>query len=138
LEARRERLFALLVFFLGTAIAGSSCSGDRSRIVAAVHIWHLAVAAEWDEALAGGGPYLRSTLGKSLAEVGFIHCSFEDQVAGTAQLIYPGRADLVLLTVETDRLDAEVIVEDGFPHIYGELPLGAVVDSRPYSTVVGS
>ena len=103
-----------------------------------MHIWHLAVAAEWDEALAGGGPYVRSTLGQSLADVGFIHCSFEDQVAGTAELIYPGRSDLVLVTIDTDRLDAEVIVENGFPHIYGELPLEAVVDSRPYSSVVSS
>ena len=45
-DARRLRLFALLVFFLGTAIADSSCSGDRSRIVGAVVIKHLAVAAE--------------------------------------------------------------------------------------------
>jgi len=103
-----------------------------------VHIWHLAVDVEWEEALARGGPYRRSTLGKSLEEVGFIHCSFEDQVAGTARLIYPGRTDLVLLTVETDRLAAEVIVEDGFPHIYGELPLEAVVETRGYSSGEGS
>jgi hypothetical protein len=33
-EARRLRVFILLVFFLGTAIAGSSCSVDRATIVA--------------------------------------------------------------------------------------------------------
>jgi hypothetical protein len=33
-DARRLRLLALLVFFLGTAIAGSSCSVDRARLVA--------------------------------------------------------------------------------------------------------
>jgi hypothetical protein len=31
--ARRLRVFILLVFFLGTAIAGSSCSVDRATIV---------------------------------------------------------------------------------------------------------
>jgi len=128
LDARRLRVFALLVFFLGTAIADSSCSGDRSRIVGAVVIKHLAVAAEWEEAVAGGGPYRRSTLGRSLDEVGFIHCSFDEQVAATASLIYAGRDDVVVLTIDEARLGCEVRVEDGFPHIYGPLRLEAVVE----------
>lgn len=93
-------------------------------------IKHLAVAAEWEEAIAGGGPYRRSTLGRSLDEVGFIHCSFEEQVAATAALIYAGRDDVVLLTIDESRLGCEVRVEEGFPHIYGELPLDAVVEVR--------
>ena len=94
-------------------------------------IKHLAVAAEWDEAVARGGPYRRSTLGQSLDEVGFIHCSYEEQVAGTAELIYAGRDDVVVLTIDTSLLNCEIRVEDGFPHIYGELPLDAVVEVSP-------
>jgi uncharacterized protein (DUF952 family) len=37
----------------------------------------------------------------------------------------------VVLAIDTDRLDAEVRVEGGFPHIYGPLPLDAVVSAEP-------
>lgn len=96
-------------------------------------IYHLALRDEWEAAVAEGGAYRRSTLGKSLADQGFIHCSFESQVESTANLIYRGRDDVLLLTIGTSKLGAEVRVEnlDGgtalFPHIYGPLPLDAVV-----------
>jgi uncharacterized protein (DUF952 family) len=94
-------------------------------------IYHLALQAEWNEAVARGGPYERSTIGRSLEDEGFIHCSHEQQVEQTARLYYAGRDDVVVLTIDTSRLDAEVKVEGGFPHIYGPLPLDAVVDVRP-------
>ena len=95
-------------------------------------IYHLALHDEW-EAAAATGAYRRSTLGKSLEEQGFIHCSFDSQVQATADLIYRGRSDVLLLTIDTSRLRSEVRVEsvDGgtnrFPHIYGPLPVDAVV-----------
>lgn len=94
-------------------------------------IYHLAIRAEWDEAVAAGEPYRRSTVGKSLDDEGFIHCSFDHQVDATASGYYAGRDDVVVLTIDTGLLAAEVRIEAGFPHIYGELPLGAVVDARP-------
>ena len=94
-------------------------------------IHHLALEAEWDEAVARGGPYERSTIGQSLAEVGFVHCSFDGQVEQTARLFYAHRDDVLVLTIDTDRLAVDVRVEDGFPHIYGPLPLDAVIDVRP-------
>lgn len=99
----------------------------------AVVIHHLALRAEWETALAAGGPYRRSTLGRSLDEVGFIHCSFADQVSAVADLAYRHRADVLLLTIDPTKLDAEVVVEDlvgdgqRFPHVYGPLPVEAVV-----------
>ena len=101
-------------------------------------IYHLALRREWDEAVARGGPYDRSTIGRSLADEGFIHCSFEDQVASVARRFYDGE-DVVLLTVDPTRVDADIVVEnlDGgderFPHVYGPLPLAAVVEARHYS-----
>ena len=65
--------------------------------------------------------------------MGFIHCSFADQVETIARLMYRGRGDVVLLVIEPSRVDAEIRIEsldDGgveFPHIYGELPIAAVV-----------
>lgn len=100
-------------------------------------IYHLAVAAEWEAARASGMAYDRSTLGVSLDEQGFIHCSFVDQVQFIADLVYAGRTDVVLLTIDTSRLGVEVRVEgvDGgdecFPHVYGPVARDAVVAATP-------
>lgn len=96
-------------------------------------IYHLAVSVEWNAARAKGTIYDRSTLGVSLDEQGFIHCSFVDQLQFIADLVYSGRADVVLLTIDVSRLGVEVRVEgvDGgdehFPHVYGAISLDAVI-----------
>jgi uncharacterized protein (DUF952 family) len=96
-------------------------------------IYHLALREEWRAASEVGAAYRRSTLGASLDDEGFIHCSFADQVQTIADLVYRGGHDVVLLEIDTRRLHAEVRVEslDGrepkFPHIYGPLPVDAVV-----------
>jgi glutathione S-transferase len=98
-------------------------------------IYHLALRDEWDEAL-DSAAYRRSTLGRSLDDVGFIHCSFSHQVQAIADLIYHGRGDVVLLEIDTSRLEAEVRIENleggdqTFPHIYGPLPVGAVAQAK--------
>jgi glutathione S-transferase len=98
----------------------------------ATRIYHLALGDEWRQAR-GEGSYRRSTLGRSLDEEGFIHCSFADQVQGTADLFYAGHNDVVLLEVDPARVRSEMRVEnlDGgevmFPHLYGPLPVDAVV-----------
>ena len=99
-------------------------------------IYHLALREEWQDAL-GHGEYRRSTLGKSLDDEAFIHCSFASQVQAIADLVYRGRHDVVLLTIDPSRLQADVRVESlagayqRFPHIYGPLPIDAVVLARP-------
>jgi glutathione S-transferase len=96
-------------------------------------IYHLALRDEWQQALDGGVAYRRSTLGKSLEAEGYIHCSFARQVQAIADLVYHGRHDVVLLEIDPARVKAEVRVEgpdggeQGFPHIYGPLPIEAVV-----------
>lgn len=102
-------------------------------------LYHLAVRAEW-EAAGAGGHYCRSTLGASLEDVGFIHCSYAHQVPTIAGLLYRGRDDVVLLEIDPARLDTEVRVErahgDEYPHIYGPLAADAVV--RTYDLEVDS
>jgi glutathione S-transferase len=99
-------------------------------------IYHLALRDEWAHALGSGVGYRRSTLGRSLDDEGFIHCSFAHQVEQIADLVYCGRGDVVLLVIDPSRLHAEVRVENleggeqRFPHIYGPLPVEAVVEAR--------
>jgi uncharacterized protein (DUF952 family) len=98
-------------------------------------LYHLALAADWDEAVATGADYTTSTLGVTLAEQGFIHCSFPDQVQRIADLVYAGRDDVVLLTLSTGLVAVPVRVDevgaDAFPHLYGPLNTSAVVHVRP-------
>lgn len=64
---------------------------------------------------------------------GFIHCSTVDQVVKVADIRFRGRKDLVLLCIDTDKVNAEIRYEnleggqELFPHIYGEINTKAVV-----------
>jgi uncharacterized protein (DUF952 family) len=101
-------------------------------------IFHIATAADWRRAL-DSGTYTTSTVGRSLAEEGFIHASRRNQVQGVFDRYYRGlREPLVLLTIDTSRLsDAHVVVEpvgdDTYPHVYGPINRRAVVDVTPLS-----
>jgi len=100
-------------------------------------LFHIARAADWEQARRDGA-YRVSTLGKHLDTEGFIHLSFAHQVKTVADRFYRGMTDLVLLELDPARLGASVVVEpsgDGpekFPHLYGEIPVGAVDAARPY------
>jgi glutathione S-transferase len=99
-------------------------------------IFHITTEADWARAQAEGA-YSASTRGRTLAQVGFVHCAFEEQVAGVANSFFRGLAKLVVLRIAIDRLDAEVRYEnlegghDLFPHVYGPLNLDAVVGVMP-------
>ena len=105
-------------------------------------LYHLALRSEWEEARTAGA-YRRSTLGASLDEVGFIHASDASQLHGTAARYYGEVVDpLVVLVIEPSRLGCEVVLEavpggQRFPHIYGPIPLDAVVETRPARMVGG-
>jgi len=71
-----------------------------------------------------------------------VHCSTSDQLREVAKTIYPGRDDLVLLTIDPDLLDIGRLVYedlyghgDLFPHVYGPLPTRAVLSSGLYPAV---
>lgn len=76
--------------------------------------------------------------GDTLASEGFIHCSTADQVHLPANALVRGRTDIVLLEIEPERLTAPVRWEPGdpssmrFPHVYGPIPLDAVVAVRDF------
>lgn len=98
---------------------------------------HIAERHHWEAAQDAGVPYAMSTLGRTLDEEGFIHCSKDPaQVEGVLSRFYSAvpRKDLVLLVIDASRLDSPVRHEpaDGelFPHVYGPIPVSAVIDVR--------
>jgi uncharacterized protein (DUF952 family) len=105
--------------------------------VATEHLFHLALAADWEAAQAVGD-YRVSTLGVSLEQEGFLHASFAHQWEGVRERYYLDVTEpLVLLEVDPDLLDVPLVVEtpeggdEAFPHLYGPLDVGAVVAVRP-------
>ena len=98
-------------------------------------IYHIATRADWARAQRDG-EYATSTIGRSLADEGFIHASQASQVADVANRFYRGVPDeLVLLVIDPGLLDAPVRLEPAgdefFPHIYGPIQPSAVIDVRP-------
>lgn len=73
----------------------------------------------------------------SFEEDGFIHASLPRQVTDVANRYYEGRADLVLLVIDTGRVEAPTRFEDltgegdRYPHIYGPLNVAAVTAVHP-------
>ncbi len=95
-------------------------------------IVHIALPQDWAAAQADGA-YQVSTRGTSLADQGFIHCAFPDQVTDVANRYYADVPEVVLLHLDPVRLGAEVRVEPGsadgaerFPHLFGPIPVAAV------------
>ena len=97
---------------------------------------HLCPTDDWSSAKIRGE--LRP---ESLTSVGFIHLSTPDQVHLPANRLYNGREDLVLLHIDPTRLDSPIRWELGvatdpesmlFPHLYGALPVDAVIHVTSY------
>lgn len=117
-------------------------SGAVWSVVALVYsdsdpLVHLCGVREWEDYRTAG-----EVRPASLDDVGFVHLSTRRQVHLPADRLFAGRSDLVLLYVDRRVLDAPLRWEPGvpgdpaamlFPHLYGPLPLDAVVDVRPYS-----
>ena len=107
-------------------------------------LYHLALPEEWRQARTNG-VYARSTRGLGLEQVGFIHASYAHQLAATYARFYGDAGPVVLLTIDPGRLEqagVAVRAEPGgstpeagaelFPHLYGPLPLTAVLAAAPY------
>jgi uncharacterized protein (DUF952 family) len=92
-------------------------------------ILHFCSGEDWRAAVAAG-EYTADTL----ASEGFIHCSTAELVHVPANLLVRGRTDLVLLEIDEARLPEPPRYERGepsdpalFPHVYGPIPVAAVV-----------
>lgn len=97
---------------------------------------HLCSASQWAQAQRCG-----EHRPDSLREVGFVHLSTPQQVHLPANRLYGSRTDVVLLHVDTSRLQPPLRWEPGdatdpaamlFPHLYGPLPVSAVIAVTEY------
>jgi uncharacterized protein (DUF952 family) len=95
-------------------------------------VFHIVPATEWEAAM-GAGTYRPA----SLAAEGFIHFSYADQVAATANRYYRDRDGLVVVAVDLTGVPGEVRVESSpatgelFPHLYDALPTSHALSVYP-------
>ncbi len=95
-------------------------------------IFHVCRAAEW-QAAAATGAYGGSTQDQA---DGFIHFSGAAQVVASVAKHRAGQDGLVILKVDPAKLGVALRWEASrggqlFPHLYGPLPLAAVISARP-------
>jgi len=88
-------------------------------------LFHLTSHESWRHAVA---------IGEYKTDGPFIHLSTEAQWPITRARFYAEATDLVLLVIDPERVRDEIRYEpadgDLFPHLYGCLPIAAVVEVR--------
>ena len=99
-------------------------------------ILHGCPRLAWEAALSAG-----AYTGDTLATEGFVHCSDPGTVHLPLSVLFKGRTDLLLLVVDPALVGAPVRWEPGdpadpagtpwFPHVYGPIPVDAVIATPP-------
>jgi len=90
-------------------------------------LFHITSLKEWQTA---------KTIGEYKPEgferENFIHCSYRHQLLTVAHRFYRGQNELVVLLIDSSKIDDSVIEEnleggtELYPHLYGVLPIDAV------------
>ncbi|MEO6699971.1 MAG: DUF952 domain-containing protein [Jatrophihabitantaceae bacterium] len=94
-------------------------------------IFHIVGHRHWQAACELG-----SYAPESLAAEGFVHFSYADQVARTANARFADQDGLIVVEFDPARLAAPVVDEDLygagelFPHVYGAIPTAAATGSH--------
>jgi glutathione S-transferase len=96
-------------------------------------IHHLALHTDWQHAQKTG-EYRISTLGRTLDQVGYIHCSHNHTQLHTVHDTFYATTTQPLLILDIDPTGLDIRTENGYPHLYGPLPLTAVTAVHPYTT----
>jgi uncharacterized protein (DUF952 family) len=101
-------------------------------------IFHIVAEPEWRAACAQG-----SYRPPSLEQEGFVHFSYRDQVARTANARFRDRTDLLVVEIDPEQLAQPVVDEDlygsdeEFPHVYGAIATSAVVAEHRFDRGAG-
>lgn len=92
-------------------------------------IFHIATVTDWS--------MRRDTyVPEQFVTEGFIHCSTASQLMDVANRMYRGRDDLVILSIDPERIKPGIRYENleggeqQYPHIYGPLNIEAVIEYR--------
>jgi uncharacterized protein (DUF952 family) len=105
--------------------SGDGISAKRPRLVPVAPLFHIVAPTDWPRT----GRYRPA----SLDTEGFVHLSFRDQVAVSANRHYGTAGELVVIELDPMSIDAEIRVEDSygtgtaFPHVYGPVPVSAAI-----------
>lgn len=115
-------------FPCGVGFANFRAAGDAGEHLVdggEVRILHVTQRSAWQRALEDG-----CYQGDSLATEGFIHCCAPHQLDHVLTSYFQGQGGLVLLEIDEALVTEEIRYEGGFPHVYGVLPVAAVVAVR--------
>ena len=104
-----------------------------------MHIYKICTQALWEETQRTG---VFPGMPIDIAD-GYVHFSTAEQQAETARKYFAGQTGLVLLTVDAEALGAALRFEPSssrtrpgdFPHLYGPLPLSAILEATPFSVL---
>ncbi len=95
-------------------------------------IYHIVLPKVWEEF-----KDKEAYEAESLRTEGFIHCSFANQLDGVLDRYYRDAGDVLVLTLETEKLTSRLVNERStndeiYPHIYGQINCDAIagVDTR--------
>ena len=109
--------------------SGDGITAKRPRLLPVAPVFHLVRPAEWPAA----GWYRPA----SLANEGFVHLSFADQLLGSANRHLPDADELLAIELDPVAVGCEIRIEDSYgsgsayPHAYGPLPVSATVARHP-------
>ena len=92
------------------------------------YIYHICTENSWSNQK-GSDVYIHD----SLRDEGFIHCSKKSQIDGVMNRYFKGQQDLLVLTIDTSKLDAQLVYEmapigEMFPHIYDPINKSAITE----------
>ena len=100
-------------------------------------IYHIVLPELWERV--NGNTFYEAG---SLAIEGSIHCSYEDQLESVLGRYYADAEEVVILTIDTNRLTSPLVSEpstnnEPYPHVYGPINLDAVIKAvtRPIGNV---
>jgi uncharacterized protein (DUF952 family) len=102
------------------------------RLLYGMIVYKIVATEEWAKAQAAG-VFAGAAIDRT---DGFIHFSTAEQAPETAAKWFAGRGDLTLAAVDAEAFGDDLRWEPSrggalFPHLYGPLPMSAVVWSRP-------
>ena len=127
LQVRQENAGAI-EFYRRIGFRDDAVVSFGKRLIVDETLFKVLHQSQWDDAKRAG---LFSGCGIDLAD-GFIHLSSPSQIVETVRRYFSGHSDLLLLSIDASQLGDSLRWEasrggDLFPHVYGDIPLAAVV-----------